>query len=76
MSILRAAWRRWKRIGQWLGDMVARVVLTVFYFTVYTPFGLGVRLWADPLDLAPRDPPHWRAREPGKPSLEKARKLY
>jgi hypothetical protein len=51
MEILRQLWHIWKRIGQAIGDLLARVVLTLFYFTILLPFGLGVRLFSDPLDI-------------------------
>ena len=34
----KEAWRLWKRFGEALGDIIARVVLTIFYFTVMLPF--------------------------------------
>ena len=49
MDVLRKLWQGWKRIGQFLGDILARVVLTLFYFTLFLPFGLGVTLLSDPL---------------------------
>jgi len=44
MLLLRQAWRAWKRFAQILGDMSARLILTILYFTLVVPFGLGVRL--------------------------------
>ena len=49
MEFLRKVWEGWKRFGQFIGDVVGRLVLTLFYFTIFVPFGLGVRLFADPL---------------------------
>ncbi len=51
MSPLRRIWTAWLRIGRAINNVVARVVLTVFYFTVFVPFGIGGRLLSDPLDL-------------------------
>jgi hypothetical protein len=51
MEILRKIWHAWKRFGQMMGDFMARIVLTIFYFTLFAPFGLGVRLLSDPLSL-------------------------
>lgn len=44
---MRKLWSLWKRFGQAMGDFIARLVLTLFYFTIFAPFGLGVRLWGD-----------------------------
>ena len=43
MEALRKFWHAWKRFGQFMGDLIGRLVLTVFYFTLFMPFGLGVR---------------------------------
>ncbi len=36
----REAWRLWRRFGAALGDWIARLVLTLFYFSVLVPFAL------------------------------------
>lgn len=54
MEFLHKAWHFWKQIGQKIGDFIARVVLTIFYFTILVPFGLGVRLFSDPLAIKQR----------------------
>ncbi len=51
MSLLRSAWHAWKRFGQFIGNIVGRVFLTLFHFTIFAPFGIGVRLASDPLQL-------------------------
>jgi hypothetical protein len=76
MEILRKAWRAWKRIGQFIGDAIGRVVLTVFYFTLFMPFALGVRLLGDPLALHPRGPSKWLERTTKDLTLEDTRRLY
>ena len=50
MEILKKFWRGWMRFGHFMGDIVARVVMTIFYFTILLPFGVGVTLFSDPLD--------------------------
>lgn len=44
-------WRGWKALAEYIGDFQARLLLTVFYFTVLAPFGLALRLLADPLEV-------------------------
>lgn len=73
MSLLRKIWEKWKQIGQFIGDVIARVVLTLFYFTVFVPFGMGVRLLADPLRIRGKEAPEWQERTPTKDSLAEAR---
>jgi len=60
MKVLRSAWEAWKRFGRKVGDFQARLLLTLFYFVVLTPFGLGMRA-ADPLGLR-RAGLGWRPR--------------
>jgi hypothetical protein len=49
MNTLKRLWNAWKEIAGYTGDFQARLLLTVFYFTVATPFGLLTRLSSDPL---------------------------
>ena len=48
METLRKVWEAWKRFGHFMGDVIGRLVLTVFYFTLFMPFGLGVRFFWRP----------------------------
>ena len=47
----RRLWEGWKRFGRKVGDFQARLLLTIFYFVILTPFALVVRFTADPLGL-------------------------
>lgn len=79
MTILKRIWGLWKRVGQFIGDAIARIVLTIFYFTVAVPFGLGVRLMSDPLRIKEFGRPsdtHWLDREPTEDSIKDARRLF
>lgn len=76
MAILGKIWQTWKRIGQTIGDTVARVILTLFYFTLFMPFGLGVRFFGDPLTIRPRGRPKWLERTIHDPTLEESRRLF
>ena len=68
----RRAWALWKRFGQAIGDALARVVMTAFYFTLFVPFAAIARRAGDPLALRPHDPPYWRPAPEGKRSLDEA----
>lgn len=63
MAFLRKLWRGWLRFGQFLGDILARIVLTLFYFTLFVPFGLGVTLLSDPLHVRREGAQRWLPRE-------------
>lgn len=69
-------WHGWKAFGQFLADWVARVALTIFYFTILIPFGLGVSLFADPLNIKKKDSPLWQARTTGDRNLKEVLRQY
>ena len=48
---LRRWWEGWKAFAAEMGNYQGRVLLAFFYFIVVTPFGIGVRLFSDPLKL-------------------------
>lgn len=76
-NILQHAWRLWKRVGQVIGDSIARIVMTIFYFTIFAPFALGVRLLSDPLSIKAHDSPGWWLdRETRDRALEDARRQF
>jgi len=52
----------WKRFRRWLGDLHARLILTVLYFAIVSPFALVVRWDADPLSIKPGTPQGWRLK--------------
>lgn len=45
----RRAWALWQRFGHAMGDFLARVVLTAFYFTILVPFAFIAKAVRDPL---------------------------
>jgi len=72
--MLRKFWDGWKRFGQFLGDLLARIVLTIFYFTILLPFGLGVRFFSDPLAMKGRPAKLWLQRQTRDNTLADGRK--
>jgi hypothetical protein len=64
-GIVRGLWEWWKRVGKRIGDIQARVLLTLFYFLVFSPFALPVRWWSDPLAIKPCTPRGWCPRSDG-----------
>jgi hypothetical protein len=66
LIVLRDLWNRWLVLAQKIGKFQSRIVLTVAYFVIVLPFGLGVRLLADPLRIRrqPADASsNWSARQ-------------
>jgi hypothetical protein len=64
-------WKYWKKFGQFLGDLVGRGFLMLFYITIALPFGLGVRLFGDPLEIRQKDRPSaWKERTSPEPTID------
>lgn len=69
------AWNRWKIIGEAFSDLMGQVFAVLFYFTIFVPFALGVRLLSDPLRSRHAEP-NWVKREPVGSTLEEARRQF
>ena len=68
-DVLRRAWARWLVIAHIIGNVQARVLLTVFYFVIVPPFALIVKLAKDPLGLRPpRSGTFWSPRPDADPT--------
>ena len=75
MMILKQIWAGWKKIGGFIGDFIARVVLTLLYFTLVLPFGLITRLGRDPLDILETRAASWLSRTTHDQTLDDGRRL-
>jgi hypothetical protein len=60
-DLLKSLWKSWVRVAQWIGNFQARVLLTILYTVVLLPFGICVRLFADPLRTK-QCPAKWLSR--------------
>jgi hypothetical protein len=70
-------WRRWKAFAVQMGNFQSRILLTLFYFIIVTPFGLLVRLFSDPLQMRRSgQPPLWAERPASDAHLEDARRQF
>jgi hypothetical protein len=74
-DIGRVAWNRWKIIGEVYGDFQARLFAVLFYFTLFVPFALGVRLLGDPLSIR-RLPRKWLDRVSVGSTVDEARRQF
>lgn len=74
MGILSKFWAGWKRFGQFMGDFIGRLVLTIFYFTIFLPFGAGIRLFGDRLDTKRQITPGWQSRKTVDLTIEDSRR--
>ena len=75
MNLLQKVWAGWKRFGHFMGDLLARIVLTVFYFTIFLPFGIANTLFGDPLDMKQKAP-KWIERTTGDRTMAEAQREF
>lgn len=70
-------WSRWRAMSQKAADVQARVLLTVFYFTVMLPFGVVFGLFKDPLRIKQRPSgSYWVERKPSSGTLADAKRQF
>lgn len=70
-------WSRWRELSQKAADFQARILLTVFYFTVMVPFGVVFGLIKDPLRIKHRPSgTYWQERKPAADTLMTARRQF
>lgn len=67
-------WMRWKSFGRFLGNLLARIILTIFYFTVFVPFGSIVTLLGDWMHTKSVPDEFWQFRESSIDTLESVRR--
>lgn len=73
----RLGWSRWRALSRAAADLLARIILTVFYFTLFVPFALARMLLSDPLRLRPRNQPRqWLPRVTRDRTLDDARRQF
>jgi len=71
----RRLWQAWKRLAHRIGNIQARVLLTLVYGILIFPFGLVVRWLADPLRIK-RRPGTWLEHPDDPTHLEWARRQW
>ena len=76
MSQGQTFWASWKAFGHFLGNILGRISMTVFYFTVFVPYGIGVRLFTDPLQIKTQPDTLWRPRDTGDQTLQEITRQY
>lgn len=74
-EVIDLAWHRFRIITAIIGDVQGRLIASLFYFTVLVPFGLGSRIFSDPLSIRRISPTTaWLDRPPVSEELEAAKR--
>ena len=50
-GIFQNLWEHWKRIAHKIGEFQSRLILSIFYYVMFAPFAVGVKLFSDPLGI-------------------------
>lgn len=48
-NLMKEVWLKWKKFAFLFGTFMSHLILSIIYFTVILPYGLGVRIFSDPL---------------------------
>ena len=72
---LKELWQRWTKVAKKIGDLQARLMLSIFYFVFVLPIGLIARRFADPLGLK-KNSAHWQSKPSAPSRLEDARRQF
>jgi hypothetical protein len=77
MSYFSRFWEGWKRVARKIGDVQARIILTLFYIFIVGPFALAIRWFGDPLGIKESARKGWHPRTGhGAVSLERASQQF
>lgn len=71
-KLRKIAWERFSLNSSIVADGNGRFIATLFYFTIFVPFGLLSSLFMDPLRVRKAEV-SWQLREPVPTDLESAR---
>jgi hypothetical protein len=71
---LAGVWRAWTRFAQAVGDVQARLLLTVLYFLAVGLFAVPYRLFGFTATSPPPGPSFWITRSSADPPLVEARR--
>ena len=75
--MLKRVWRKWMAVGHFLGNLQARIFLTLFYGIGVMPFAIAVRLLADPLRIKRRQAlSWWVVRPPQDAGIDQGKRQY
>ena len=74
---IKRLWGKWKSFSKRMGSFQSRVILSFFFFFIVTPFALGVKIFADPLNTKSHNrKTHWLSRKQPAKSEETYRRQF
>jgi hypothetical protein len=76
VSLLRAAWTRWKKIARAIGVVQTRILMVCLYFIFVLPVGIVMRLSGDPLRLKRPTGSNWVPHHDEEASVDAVRRQF
>jgi hypothetical protein len=75
IELFNVLFARWKVIAHKIGEFQSRLLLSFFYFVVFAPFAVGLKMFSDPLQI--RSFHGWLTRNDAEEDpVESARRQY
>lgn len=76
-NLLHKLWQMWGNFSKRMGNFQSRIVLSLFFFTVVSPFALAVKMFSDPLRIKYRgNESHWLPKTRTEIRLEQFRRQF
>jgi len=76
-NIFSNLWQRWKNFSKRMGIFQSKLILSLFFFIVVSPFALAVKIFSDPLRIKHKSSKsHWLSKREIKATLEQYRRQF
>lgn len=74
---IKRIWQSWKNFSKRTGTFQSKVILSLFFFLLVTPFALATKIFSDPLGLKPRgEKSHWIQKKETPSNFEHFRRQF
>lgn len=74
---IKKLWQSWKNFSERMGSFQSRIILSLFFFIIVSPFALAVKIFSDPLNIKHQSSkPHWLPKKEIKCDLEQYRRQF
>ena len=76
-NLLKKLWARWQGLWNRVGSFQSRIVLSLLFFILVSPFALGVKAFSDPLRIRHQsNESHWLPRMKSEVDLEQFKRQF
>lgn len=76
-NFLQGLWQSWRDFSIRMGSFQSRIILSLFFFTIVSPFALAVKTFSDPLKIRYRgNESHWLPKMRSETNLERFKRQF